>query len=123
MTITPCPFCTATAGFALFIPVGDSGNGTCVFCPVCLAHGPVEKDEADALAAWNRRAPMKLEIKWPEVVFVPPDDSHLDMVQKIATNIAILKCMKAVQAALEKMDKPKTEKDKHGGFPGAGAEV
>ncbi len=48
-----CPFC----GFDPFRPILDEGTSRyLVMCDGCECEGPLVETEADAIAAWNRRA-------------------------------------------------------------------
>lgn len=48
--IKPCPFCGSTETDAV-----DHGGYWCVSCWDCVAEGPTEMTEDNAIAAWNTR--------------------------------------------------------------------
>ncbi|WP_186092331.1 Lar family restriction alleviation protein [Burkholderia gladioli] len=51
--LSDCPFCGDNN---CTVSTQIVGKWKFVYCPYCLAEGPARDTEADAIAAWNRRA-------------------------------------------------------------------
>lgn len=57
--LLPCPFCSST-NCSLSMRVGA---WKFAYCPDCLTEGPAMDNDSDAIAAWNRRAPSKVQVE------------------------------------------------------------
>jgi Lar family restriction alleviation protein len=58
--LLPCPFCGGAAELIPMRSLAGDPSGHRVWCPSlpCCAAGPALDTKADAIAAWNRRAPL-----------------------------------------------------------------
>ena len=54
--LLPCPFCLVTRGIGARGQDANFREGYAIECMNCGAIGPWRYDQADAIAAWNRRA-------------------------------------------------------------------
>ena len=52
--LKPCPFCGGRCGRMMF-SIGSNGTRYRIYCRDCGAEGPYVGEEAEAIAAWNRR--------------------------------------------------------------------
>lgn len=57
--LKPCPFCGGEA--EPFNPFGNADGTWCVLCSECASATGFEQTEAEAIAAWNTRAPIEYE--------------------------------------------------------------
>ena len=64
-----CPFCGST-NCSLSMRVGA---WKFAYCPDCLTEGPAMDNDSDAIAAWNRRAPSKVQAEAVRAMCVPPE--------------------------------------------------
>ena len=83
--LLPCPFCGGKVSFSTWEAYSTDASYSCVKCPKCLVTMPCDSPRfdytsrtwsaqtAEAIAAWNRRAPV-----WQPIATAPKDGRKFD---------------------------------------------